>query len=359
MHQAILRNKTLQTLVVSAKTHCSVPCKDALQKNVGVGSIRKLQIIELGNELGELGIVGAGLYSTGPRRCVFLSHMILTHSASLRVLTVAITLLYDALKPFSPHNLPDFPNLSSLQIDDSKSSLALEALLPTMSTIVVKFILHVHQTLDILRWGLNVTESMTKEITADHLPNLTKLSGYKIQHLTRLHRVKVLGIMGLCPSDFDSEKDWSLLRETSTRLPDLSTLAVSTIVQLTAILHDIRIFTNIVDLWYEELSGCIPYHYESQTREDFIFEFVHIVLPALPKLRQFCITADGSVLDSGANIRSTEEVLSSSRSLLRLTIQYVLQARACYRFDACRNDVQSEWTYEPFEGFEYLRKFSL
>ncbi|KAG8822220.1 hypothetical protein FRC19_006370 [Serendipita sp. 401] len=284
--------------------------------------------------------------------------MILTHSASLRVLTVAITLLYDVLKPFLPHKLPHFPNLSSLQIDDSKSSLALQGLLPTMSAIVVKIILHVHQTPDILHWGLNVIESVTKEITTDHLPNLTQLSGYKIQHLTRLHRVKVLGIMGLCPSDFGSEKDCSLLREASTRLPDLSTLAVSTIVQLTAIPNDIRTLTNIVELWYEELSGCIPYLDESQTRGDFIFEFVHIVLPALPKLRQFCITADGSVLDSGANIRPTGEFLFSSRSLLRLTIHYVLQARACYRFDACRNDVQSEWTYEPFQDFQYLRKFS-
>ncbi|KAG8863681.1 hypothetical protein FRC20_010574 [Serendipita sp. 405] len=357
MHQAILCHKTLQFLKVSAKTHCSVPCKEALQQAKS-GSVRKLDFIELGNELGVFGIVGPGLYSAGPRRCAFLSHMILTHSTSLRVLKVPITLLYDALRPhfLLACKFPDFPRLSSLHIEDSKTSFALRRLFPAMTATVVSFILHVHQTLEVLHWGLDMLEVMTKRITTAHLPNLTKLSGYRIQHLIQ-SQLESLKIAGLLPSDFDLEKDWSLLRQTSSILPGLTILALSTTIQLMAIPRDICTFKNLVDLWYEELPDCTLYHGESQG--DFVFEFLHVVLPALSKLRDLCITVNGTTLDYGAIAMPATRLLPSSRSLLRLTIQYVVLPMTCYRLDVNRNDPKSSWMHASYEGLHYQKKFTL
>ncbi|KAG8821699.1 hypothetical protein FRC19_007397 [Serendipita sp. 401] len=199
-------------------------------------------------------------------------------------------------------------------------------------------------------------EVMTKRITTAHLPNLTKLSGYRIQHLIQ-SQLESLKIAGLLPSDFDLEKDWSLLRQTSSILPGLTILALSTTIQLMAIPRDICTFKNLVDLWYEELPDCTLYHGESQG--DFVFEFLHVVLPALSKLRDLCITVNGTTLDYGAIAMPATRLLPSSRSLLRLTIQYVVLPMTCYRLDVNRNDPKSSWMHASYEGLHYQKKFTL
>ncbi|KAG9020256.1 hypothetical protein FS842_007447 [Serendipita sp. 407] len=69
IHQAILRHKTLQYLKTSAKTRCSVPCKEVLQrKRIGETAIEDLEFMEEGNEMDAFGFLGSGISSIGPRR---------------------------------------------------------------------------------------------------------------------------------------------------------------------------------------------------------------------------------------------------------------------------------------------------
>ncbi|KAG8848486.1 hypothetical protein FRB91_010769 [Serendipita sp. 411] len=170
VHQAILRHNTLRYLKATVRTHCVVPCRDAMQTRVRNTAIEELKFVDIGESEYTFGYLGCIESSTGPRRCAFLSHMIWTHSASLKVLRVGILLLYDALRPSS--NFPDFPHLSSLHIEDAVGSPYIVRLDPEISFAAVAFILHVHETIVTLQWGLSVLEETTKLITANYLPNL-------------------------------------------------------------------------------------------------------------------------------------------------------------------------------------------
>ncbi|KAG9053098.1 hypothetical protein FS842_008682 [Serendipita sp. 407] len=196
-------------------------------------------------------------------------------------------------------------------------------------------------------------ETETKKITANHLPNLTKLSGYRIQNLIQWHQLKVLRIVGLCPSDFDLEKDWSLLRETSFILPNLTTLALSTTTQLMAIPRDICTFSNLVDLWYEELRDCTSHNLENQ--RIFVFEFLRVVLSALPKLIHLCIEIYGNGI-----LTPPMGLLSSSQSLRQLTIQVLFDdPMAFHRLDINRKDVKSKWRRAIFRDIRWHKNFTL
>ncbi|KAG8831141.1 hypothetical protein FRC17_003590 [Serendipita sp. 399] len=354
MHQAILRQKTIRNLTTSAKTHCSVPCKEALQKRTSM-EVKSLRILEIGNEVDALGLVGRGLYTAGPRRCQFLSHLILTHSASLNVLKVPISLLYDALCP-SPCAYPAFPQLSSLHVEESGCSFAIEALLPVMKALVVSFILHVHETIVTLHLGREVVDAATAQIQASHLPNLTQLSGYRVRDLTRSRQLSTLKIVGLCPNDFDLNLDWSLLKETASNLPLLSTLAVSTVTQNMRIPHDICRFTDIVELWYEETPDCILHGDEDEVK--YFTDFLYIVLSALPKLRSLCITLKSVIGNKKTHIDTLLISLVSSRSLRLLTLQLVAPS-ACFRWDARRSDAEDEWKGTQYLGRQFMRNFQL
>ncbi|KAG8822913.1 hypothetical protein FRB91_010768 [Serendipita sp. 411] len=357
MHQAILHHKTLQALRTSVKTHCLVPCKEALYKPK-TSLIKVLDFIEMGNEFNVVEEIGVRFYVAGPRRCGFLSHIILTSSASLVSLIVPFPLLYDALRPFLPRNLPDFPHLSSLQIEDSISSIAMQTLLPHMSASVISFILHVHQTIQALHWGRNLVEATTTKITANHLPNLKRLSGYQIWHLIQTHQLRTLRIINLCADDFDPEKDWSALRDISSTQHSLSKLAIWTITRYIAIPHDLCTFTNIVELWYEEVPDITLYDGVSQTRKDFVSEFLRIILPALPKLHFLCLTINGDIDNRKPQAGSALKLLSSSRSLHLFTIQFAYSVE-CYIFDAFRTDTKSDWRYSSTQGSHRMKRFAV
>ncbi|KAG9053099.1 hypothetical protein FS842_008683 [Serendipita sp. 407] len=152
--------------------------------------------------------------------------------------------------------------------------------------------------------------------------------------------------------------DWSLLREVSSRLPNLATLAISTKIRLTAIPHDISKFTNVVELWYHEQPYCSPGEEESENCNDYVPLFIRIILPALPKLQRLCITVDLDDSSVPAFKLPSAAILSSSRSLSSLTIQFVREATGDYRFDTYRDDLESDWVSNILEGAEYIRHFS-
>ncbi|KAG8799169.1 hypothetical protein FRC16_005649 [Serendipita sp. 398] len=356
IHQAILRNKTIRRLRVNVATHCSVPCKEALQKPDS-GGINDLGFEEIGNERE---VFGFKPFSIGPRRCAFLSHMILTHSSSLRTITVPMSLLYDALMP--SRDFPEFPHLSSLLIEDSKFSNALREKRPAWSAAVLPFIVHTHSTIKTLQWGRDMVEDMTKQVRGTQFPNLETFSGYGIRHLIQTCSPRRLRIVTLCPDDFDSDSDWSLLRETSSRLLDLSVLSISTSLRSILIPLDACTFSSITELWYEELPDCMIDEDPYKTNDGrFPLDFIHTVLPALHKLQLLCLTLKGrkelklSVFEGYGKIK-----LLSSPSLCQLTVQLLFYSnKTLYRFDAQRKDPQSDWVYTSSHGIENLLDFVL
>ncbi|KAG8753769.1 hypothetical protein FRC14_005748 [Serendipita sp. 396] len=149
VHQAILCHGTLRCLKTFSKTRCLVPCKEALRKTlVGDTAISELEIMESGHEMDSFGFLGMGMAtsSIGPRSCAFLSQMVSTHSASLKILRIPLFLLYDALIPLS--SLPDFLCLSSLYIEDPTGCpLTRMGLYSKMSALALSFIIHTHKSL--------------------------------------------------------------------------------------------------------------------------------------------------------------------------------------------------------------------
>ncbi|KAG8816662.1 hypothetical protein FRB91_000331 [Serendipita sp. 411] len=363
IHQAILRQKSMKILSTSVKTHCSSLCKEALCTPEST-TIHELNLMEQGNDMQAFGGFAMNSCPIGPRRCAFLSHMVLTCSSSLRVLRISFPLLYDALRPSSPCSFPDFPHLSSLYLVSSHFICYGLEQLSAMSAVVVSFIFHVHATIKILEWGCVLEEKWTKAITASHFPKLETLSGTGIRHgtgichLIQTHSPRTVRITDLCSSNFDPDIDWSLLREVSSRLPNLATLAISTKIRLTAIPRDISKFTNVVELWYHEQPYCSPGDEESENCNDYVPLFIRIILPALPKLQRLCITVDLDDSSVPAFKLPSAAILSSSRSLCSLTIQFVREATGDYRFDAYRDDLESDWVSNILEGAEYIRHFS-
>ncbi|KAG8822914.1 hypothetical protein FRC18_010866 [Serendipita sp. 400] len=357
LHQAILSHKTLRCLRIGARTHCSVPCKDTLQKRSGNTAIYELEIVECGNEMDSFGFLGMNASLIGPRRCAFLSQIVWTHSASLRNLMVPIYALYDALRISS--NFPVFPHLSLLSIEDPIEPLDNPGPYREMSAVVISFLLHVHATLVTLHWGNSVLEEMTKQITESHLPNLENLSGYKIRGVVQTRLLKRLGIISLSISDYDSETGWSLLREVSSQLPNLPVFALSTIVRLVSIPYDLCTFSNVVELWYEEQPGSALLDEESGNEGKYLFDFFRIIVPALPKLRDLCITVEGDSKKAN-NPEEIKDTLSlSSKSLRQVTFQWVTYPVSCFRLDAERENVESKWMFKGVRGFQWMRSFRL
>ncbi|KAG9052292.1 hypothetical protein FS842_010179 [Serendipita sp. 407] len=256
----------------------------------------------------------------------------------------------------------------------------MQTLLPHMSASVISFILHVHQTIQALHWGRNLVEATTTKITANHLPNLKRLSGYQIWHLIQTHQLRTLRIINLCADDFDPEKDWTALRDISSTQHSLSKLAIWTITRYIAIPHDLCTFTNIVELWYEEVPDITLYDgvasiisfvllllhlklllmmdFQSQTRKDFVSEFLRIILPALPKLHFLCLTINGDIDNRKPQAGSALKLLSSSRSLHLFTIQFAYSVE-CYIFDAFRTDTKSDWRYSSTQGSHRMKRFAV
>ncbi|KAG8855928.1 hypothetical protein FRC20_000668 [Serendipita sp. 405] len=282
--------------------------------------------------------------------------MIWTHSASLKILRVGILLLYDALRPSS--NFPDFPHLSSLHIEDAVGSPYIVRLDPEISFAAVAFILHVHETIVTLQWGLSVLEETTKLITANHLPNLSQLSGYRIRQLIRTHSPRKLQIIALSPVDLGPETDGSLLRETSSCLPNLSVLAISTQIRSMQVLHDLRTFTNLMELWYEEEPGCEPHEEESKEESRYPYDLFQVVLPALPKLRDLCISIKGDISNIAPWDMSGRLKLYS-QSLCSVTIQFVVHGVAGYGLNVFRENPESIWTHKALNGLHMMRSFEV
>ncbi|KAG8751978.1 hypothetical protein FRC14_007480 [Serendipita sp. 396] len=257
IHQAILRQKSMKILRASVKTHCSSLCKEALCISKST-TIQELDFMEQGNDMQVFGGFSMDSCPIGPRRCAFLSHMVLTCSASLRMLRLPFPLLYDALRPSAPCSFPDFPRLSSLHLEDSYFICYGPEQLSAMSAVVVSFILHVHATIKTLDLECILDEKWTKKITSSHLPNMETLSGTAVRHLIQKHSPRTVRITDLCFSDFDPEMDWSLLREVSSRSSKLSTLVILTKTRLMAIPRDVSKFASIVELWYHEQPDCSP-----------------------------------------------------------------------------------------------------
>ncbi|KAG8848488.1 hypothetical protein FRB91_010771 [Serendipita sp. 411] len=274
------------------------------------------------------------------------------------MLRIPIFLLYDALR--SSPGFPDFPRLSSLYIEDSTELLDspfLTRLYPEMGSLAVSFILHVHDTLVTLHWGRSVPEEATKQITAGHLPSLENLSGHKIRKLIQSHPLKKLRIVSLRPSDFDSDTDGSLLRETSSRLPNLSIFALSTNIRTMSIIRDLSTFTNVVEMWYEEEHDCVSYDEESKNERLYPYELLHVVVPALPKLRELCMTIRSDIGSTSSPVAIKEDVLISSRSLLRVTIQFVAYSVACCRINLSRESLDGKWGYNTLMGLQWQKSF--
>ncbi|KAG8842590.1 hypothetical protein FRB91_004083 [Serendipita sp. 411] len=357
IHQAILRQKSMKILRASVKTHCSSLCKEALCISKST-TIQELDFMEQGNDMQVFGGFSMDSCPIGPRRCAFLSHMVLTCSASLRILRLPFPLLYDALRPSAPCSFPDFPRLSSLHLEDSYFIFYGPEQLSAMSAVVVSFILHVHATIKTLDLECVLDEKWTKKITACHLPKMETLSGTGVRHLIQKHSPKTVRITDLCFSDFDPQMDWSLLRQVSSRSSRLVTLVILTKTRLMAIPRDVSKFASIVELWYHEQPDCSPDDEESEDCQDYIYSFLRIILPALQKLQRLYITIDLDGSSTRPPILSNATLLSSAKSLCLLTIQFVGQSIGCYRLDTYRSD-SGDWFTRTLQGSEHIRHFSM
>ncbi|KAG8831140.1 hypothetical protein FRC17_003589 [Serendipita sp. 399] len=350
LHNAILRHKSVKSVCTVAKTKCSGPCKLAV-KRAKASSIQRFEFEEIGNEVEAFGITP---YPIGPRRCAFTSLMIFTHSASLKILVIPITLLYDAVHPF--RDLPELPRLSRLEVQDSRFPAFVTA---AMSTELARFILHVCPTLTMLGWGKNVVEEMMTRIVAAQLPNLEGFEGQVIRPAVKAARsLRVLGIKDLLVDNPDMETGSSLLQEVSSYQPNLSVLSISVKTRTLAVPRDICVFPHLTELWYDELRHCVVASEEMEHVASFQAGFLSIILPALPKLNSVCITIMGSVEHPPPTPKEYEGMpLSSSQSLRWLSLQLMF-SMVCGRWDARRSDEKCDWEYTTYANeWDKLRKF--
>ncbi|KAG8831143.1 hypothetical protein FRC17_003592 [Serendipita sp. 399] len=268
-------------------------------------------------------------------------------------------LLFDALRPRCA--LPDFPNLTSLHIFDSELNQSSESECREMSLVVVPFILHVHEKIKTLTWEHSMAEEVTKHITASHLPNLETFSGCSIRYLVRSHPLKRLELLYIRPQDiFNRTTGSSLLRETSSCSPGLSVLSVRPCIRTKALLSDLRTFTGLTELWYNEAPGVESDDDESWDERLYALDVVRKVVPILHKLRSLCITihmdAMGTLLcDDDFDILRCMR----TRSLLILTFQFVIESEQYIRYDVHRQKPKGRWKIRSFDGAHGMRKFIL
>ncbi|KAG8782683.1 hypothetical protein FRC19_007396 [Serendipita sp. 401] len=101
----------------------------------------------------------------------------------------------------------------------------------------------------------------------------------------------------------------------------------------------------------------MPYDDVSKNERKYSSEFLRVVLPALPRLRDLCITVKSDINNNSQPGDIKGALLSSSQSLRLVTIQFVVDPKAFYRVDFRRKHPDSQWTSNTFNDFQWQRNF--
>ncbi|KAG8753770.1 hypothetical protein FRC14_005749 [Serendipita sp. 396] len=102
----------------------------------------------------------------------------------------------------------------------------------------------------------------------------------------------------------------------------------------------------------------MPYDEVSENERKYSSEFLRVVLPALPRLKDLCITVKSDINNNSQPGDIKGALLSSSQSLRLVTIQFVVVSKAFYRVDFRRKHPESQWTSDTFHDFQWKRNFN-